>query len=141
MRNSRILQVDDNDKNIPQNCHSSFMMFRNTTLNKVYILNSIIDYLGITGIEKTYLTMYINAIVEITGGSSVGVTNLQILNSTGSGFSTGFAAVGSLNKSQIVNFVITGVGCGSCPSCFSKAILTTNCGGIGDTFTNTPKCS
>ena len=80
-------------------------------------------------------------IVENTGGSSVGVTNLQILNSTGSGFSTGFAAVGSLNKSQIVNFVITGVGCGSCPSCFSKAILTTNCGGIGDTFTNTPKCS
>jgi hypothetical protein len=81
-----------------------------------------------------------NVIVENTGGSAVGVTNLQILNTSGTGFSTGFTAIGALNESQITTFTITSVGCGSCPSCFSKAIVTTNCGGIGDVFTNTPKC-
>ena len=92
-------------------------------------------------IDGTGAVQDVNVIVENTGGSSVGITGLEVLNSTGSGFSTGFATVGSFNKSQLTRFTITGVGCGSCPGCFSKVILTTNCGGIGDVFTNTPKCA
>lgn len=81
-----------------------------------------------------------NVIVENTGGSSVGLVSLQVINTTGNVFGTGFTAVGALNESQILTFTMTGASFASCPGSFSKAVLTTNCGGIGDVFTNTPKC-
>lgn len=82
----------------------------------------------------------VNVIVENTGGSSVSLTGLEVVNTTGNGFSAGFTTVGSFNKSQILTFKITGTTFASCPGSFSKAIVTTGCGGIGDVFTNTPKC-
>lgn len=81
-----------------------------------------------------------NVIVENTGGSTVGLVSLQLINTTGNVFGTGFTAVGSFNKSQLLTFTITGATFAACPGSFSKAVLTTNCGGIGDVFTNTPKC-
>ena len=86
-------------------------------------------------------TQNANVIIGNIGGSPVSITGLEILNTTGNGFSAGFTKIGALNTSQIVTFTITGLGCGSCPTCFSKAVLTTGCGGVGDVFTNTPKCS
>ncbi len=81
-----------------------------------------------------------NVIVENTGGSTVGLVSLQLINTTGNVFGTGFTAVGALNESQVLTFTITGASFSACPGSFSKAVVTTNCGGIGDTFTNTPKC-
>ena len=85
-------------------------------------------------------TQVANVIVENTGGSSVGLVSLQLFNTTGNVFGAGFTAIGALNESQIVTYTITGATFASCPGSFSKAVLTTNCGGIGDVFTNTPKC-
>ena|SRR3989338_8160828 len=84
----------------------------------------------------------VSVIVENTGGSTVGLTSLQVYNISGYNFSTGFVQVGSFNKSNLVTFTITGgtPAFPACPSTFSKAVVTTNCGGVGDTFTNTPKC-
>ncbi|MBI4174296.1 MAG: hypothetical protein HY517_01515 [Candidatus Aenigmarchaeota archaeon] len=81
-----------------------------------------------------------NVIVENTGGSSVGLVSLQLINTTGNVFGTGFTAVGAFNESQLLTFTITGATFAACPGSFSKAVLTTNCGGVGDVFTNTPKC-
>ena len=81
-----------------------------------------------------------NVIVENTGGTSVGITGLQLFNISGSAFSVGFTTIGALNKSQVTTFTITGASFDGCPGSFSQAVLTTSCGGIGDVFTSTPKC-
>lgn len=81
-----------------------------------------------------------NVIVENSGNTAVSITGLQIFNTSGSAFSYGFTVVGSLNKSQIVTFRLNETSFASCPGSFSQAVLATSCGGIGDRFTNTPKC-
>ena len=81
----------------------------------------------------------VRVIIENTGGSPVAIRGLVVVNTTGNTFSTGFTAIGALNESQLTQFTITGTGFSGCPGSFSRAVVTTNCGGVGDTFPNTPK--
>ena len=79
-------------------------------------------------------------VVKNTGYTTLGITSLQIFNTTGNNFSTGFATVASFPSGSIQSFTITAVSIPTCAS-FSKALVTTNCGGIADTFDGTPKCT
>src|SRR3989338_6986080 len=80
----------------------------------------------------------VHVIVKNPGFTPLGITSLQAYNTTGSNFSTGFSA-GTMTKGSIVSYNIT---LASIPTCatFSKVIVTSNCGGIADTFEGTPKC-
>ncbi len=77
-------------------------------------------------------------IVKNTGFSSITITSLQVYNTTGHNFSTGFGT-GTLAAGAVAAYNITRASIPSCAT-FSKAIVTSSCGGIADTFENTPKC-
>jgi len=87
---------------------------------------------GVTGSARV--------VVKNTGYTTLAVNSVQVYNVTGHNHSTGFASV-SMGPGATQTFSITGVGVATCPTVFSKAIVTTNCGGIDDTFDGAPKCS
>ena len=80
-------------------------------------------------------------IVRNSGYITVGLTSLQVYNSTGQNFSQGFNAASSLLPGSLVTYNITNVSVSTCPTIFSKVVVTSNCGGISDTFDGTPKCA
>jgi flagellin-like protein len=98
------------------------------------------------GIQDIYITAGNSAtgsarvIVKNTGFKTLGVTSLQIYNTTGHNFSSGFSGVGSFPPGSIQTFSIENVSIITCPTTFSKVIVTSNCGGVTDTFDGTPKC-
>ncbi|HLC76960.1 MAG TPA: archaellin/type IV pilin N-terminal domain-containing protein [archaeon] len=79
-------------------------------------------------------------IVKNNGYTTIGVNGLQIYNTTGQNFSSGFSPVSTFDAGAIQTFSIVNVSVISCPSTFSKVIVTSNCGGITDTFDGAPKC-
>src|SRR3989338_43119 len=76
-------------------------------------------------------------LVKNSGFSNLGITSLQVYNTTGANFSTGFGGASSLTPGSLVAYNIT---MASIPTCatFSKVIVTTNCGGVTDVFESTP---
>jgi len=98
-------------------------------------------------IEEVYITAGSLAtgssrvVVKNTGFTTLGITSLQIYNTTGHNFSTGFDTVSSFASGAIQSFSLTNVSIPTCPTAFSKVLVTSNCGGIAGTFDGTPKCS
>src|SRR3989338_10152579 len=98
------------------------------------------------GIEDVYITAGTLAngnarvIVKNTGYATVGINSLQIYNTTGHNHSSGFSGVSSFAQGAVQTFSLTNVSVPTCPTLFSKVIVTTTCGGITDTFDGTPKC-
>ena len=95
-------------------------------------------------IEDVYLRLNTTesdarVLVKNSGFSTIGITSLQVYNTTGHNFSTGFGTASSLAPGSIVAYNITLVSIPTCAT-FSKVIVTTNCGGVTDVFENTPKC-
>jgi len=78
-------------------------------------------------------------LVKNSGFSTLGITSLQVYNTTGANFSTGFGAASSLAPGSIVTYNLTNVSIPTCAT-FSKVIVTTNCGGVTDVFESAPKC-
>ena len=97
-------------------------------------------------IEEVYVTAgslatgSARVVVKNTGFTTLGISGLQVYNTTGHNFSTGFSTVSSFPSGSIQSFSLTNVSVPSCAA-FSKALVTSNCGGIADTFDGTPKCS
>ncbi|MFA4820554.1 MAG: archaellin/type IV pilin N-terminal domain-containing protein [Candidatus Aenigmatarchaeota archaeon] len=97
-------------------------------------------------IPDVYITARENAtgsarvVVKNTGYTTLAINSVQVYNTTGQNHSTGFASV-SMGPGQTQTISLTSVGVATCPAGFSKAIVATNCGGIGDTFDGAPKCS
>jgi len=99
---------------------------------------------GIT-IDDVYLNSTGGRLIVRNSGQA---DNLQIksailLNTSGSSLTIPDADT-DFDKGEIItiNFSSpTSVSFNSCPSSFSKAIVSTNCGGISAEFTTTPKCS
>ena len=80
-------------------------------------------------------------VVKNTGFTILGITSIKVYNTTGHNFSTGFSVVSSFPSGSIQSFSITNVSVPTCPGTFSKVLVTSNCGGIANTFDGTPKCS
>jgi flagellin-like protein len=96
-------------------------------------------------IEDVYITNGTNGSARIiaknTGFSDLTINSAQMFNTTGGNFSTGFSMVTDFTPGAIRTIYLTRVSIKDCPSGFSKVIVTTNCGGISDTFDGTPKCA
>ncbi len=98
-------------------------------------------------IEDVYITAgslatgSARVIVKNTGFTMLAINSAQLYNTTGHNFSTGFSSVSSFSAGSIQTISLTNVSVPTCPTTFSKAIVTSNCGGISDTFDGTPKCS
>jgi flagellin-like protein len=99
-------------------------------------------------IDEVYVTTgstngTVRAIVKNTGyKDGMQVSNAVLLTNTGMNYSVSNPTLpySNFNKGDIVTLQFSNVSIASCTS-FSKVIVTTNCGGISDTFSGTPKCS
>ncbi len=98
------------------------------------------------GIQDIYITAgntttgSARVIVKNNGFKTIGIISLQIYNTTGHNFSSGFSGVGTFAPGSIRTFSIENVSVITCPTTFSKVIVTSNCGGIADVFDGAPKC-
>ncbi len=98
-------------------------------------------------IEDVYITAggtlngSARVIAKNTGFSDLTINSAQMFNTTGGNFSTGFSVVTDFTPGAIRTIYLTNVSASVCPTSFSKVIVTTNCGGISDTFDGTPKCT
>ena len=96
------------------------------TIDSLYITN------GTSGTAR--------AQVRNQGFQSITLMSAQLLNRTGHNFST-TTSLGSLTKGQIIQVSFSGVSVPSCPTDFSKLVVTTTCGGISHTYAGTPNCA
>ena len=95
------------------------------------------------GIDDVYIRLNATesdarVIVKNTGFTSITVTSLQVYNTTGHNFSTGFGT-GTLAAGAVAVYNISLARIPTCAT-FSKAVVTSNCGGVADTFESTAKC-
>ena len=86
-----------------------------------------------------------------TGAASVIVTNsgqtdglvirsVTLINTTGVGFSSSSVPISNFDQGDVETLTFTSINISVCPQSFSKVIVTTDCGGVSDTFDTTPKC-
>jgi flagellin-like protein len=95
------------------------------TIESVYITN------GTSGTAR--------AQVRNQGFLNITLTSAQLINRTGHNAST-TTTLGTLAKGEIMQISFSGVGVPSCPSDFSKLIVTSTCGGVSHVFTGSPSC-
>lgn len=79
-------------------------------------------------------------IVRNAGFTDLSITSAQFYNRTGYNFSAQGVPLGGFSKGSVANLNFANVSARSCPSDFSKVVVTTSCGGISDTFDGTPRC-
>lgn len=103
------------------NCASA-----NIAVDEVYLVN------GSSGT--------IRAIVKNIGlVNSLVILSAQAYNTTGGNFTASGLPIGSFNAGSIVTLQFNSVGMQKCGD-FSRLVVSSNCGGVTDTFTGTPKC-
>lgn len=102
-------------------------------------------------IEEVFVSAGINRTARVIVRNSGLSDNLQIIsaqiyNRTGSNFSAGSLPLTGFNRGNVttLSFSPTGPPGGTvvdaCPGDFSRALVSTNCGGVSTEFTGTPKC-
>jgi len=96
-------------------------------------------------IDDIYITGTASATIKAVvrnNGQTDGLTiqSAQAFNRTGGNFTSTSTPVTSLNRGSIATLSFVTGSFASCPAAFSQLLVTTNCGGISDTYTDTPKC-
>ncbi len=93
-------------------------------------------------IEDVYIigTSSANVVVKNTGFTNGLNISGTLLNITGYNF-TATQPASLLNKGNVFTLNFPSVSIATCPNSFSRVIVTTDCGGVIDTFTNAPKCA
>ncbi len=82
------------------------------------------------------------AVVKNVGFSEDMVIKDAVLyNRTGSNFTASGTPIVNIDRGAIVTLSFSNVSIPTCPTDFSKVVVTTTCGGVDDTFTGTPKCT
>ena len=112
----------------------------NKTTEAVACSNAQISISDVYITAGTVATGNARVVVKNTGYTTLAINSVQVYNTTGQNHSTGFASV-NMGPGQTQTISLTNVSVATCPTVFSKAIVTTNCGGIDDTFDGAPKCS
>ena len=85
-------------------------------------------------------------VVRNSGGADdLVLSNVTVFNATGSQFSSAAVPI-TLDRGESYTFTISTTGIAvmhisGCPAAFSKALATTNCGGVSAAFDRTPKCA
>ena len=111
------------------------------------VSNRTTETVSCTSARLSIDAIYLNAgtagsariIVKNGDSRPIGINSVQLYNRTGNNFSTGFSP-GTLDPSAIYTVYLTGVSVPSCPADFSKAIVTSSCGGVSAVFDGTPNC-
>ena len=82
-----------------------------------------------------------NVIVKNTGyANNLVIKSAQLFNKTGGNFTASGLPISGFSKGSIVALNFANITVVSCPTDFSQVIVSTNCGGISDTFDGSPKC-
>lgn len=124
-----------------------FSSFTRTTTDKVS--NKTSDAIDCSAasinIQDVYITAGVagsaNVIVKNSGfADNMMIINAQIFNKTGGNFSASGLPLKGFDKGSIVALNFRNISVVSCPSDFSQVIVSTNCGGISDTYDGAPKC-
>ena len=99
-------------------------------------------------VEDVYITAGNNttgssrAIIKNTGYTdNLIITSAELYNTTGHNHTASSLPIGDFDKGEIVTLSFPSSSVTTCPTVFSRVVVTTNCGGISDTFSGTPKCS
>jgi flagellin-like protein len=99
---------------------------------------------GNINIEDVFITNgttgSVRVIVRNAGFTTLDINSAQVYNRTGSNFSSSMIPLTNFEKGSIATLVFENVSIEACPLQFSKAIVTTSCGGVSDTFDGTPNC-
>jgi len=91
--------------------------------------------------QRSPTNFTVRVIVKNTGFTDgLVIQGAEVFNKTGSNFTAGGIPLSNFNRGNIATLVFENVSFTSCPKDFSKAIVTTSCGAISDTFDGTPKC-
>ena len=97
-------------------------------------------------IDNVFLTAsagtgMVKVTIRNSGASDLTIISAQVYNSTGHNFTANAALLsGVLTKGSITTMNFTNVNMSSCPSTFSKAVVTSNCGGISAIYDKAPRC-
>ncbi len=97
-------------------------------------------------IQEVYITAgngtgTASVVVMNTGQSNdLIIQSAQMLNTTGGNFAGSGTPIQDFDVGDTETISFSSIGISSCPTAFSKVIITTNCGGVSDTFDTTPKC-
>jgi flagellin-like protein len=97
-------------------------------------------------IEDVYVTAGTNsaarAILKNTGfADNLVIQGAILYNTTGNNFTEASVPITNFDKGDLITLVFNNISVTTCPTHFSKVVVTTNCGGISDTFDGTPKCT
>ena len=96
-----------------------------------------VDSIYITGTTSAAIKAVVRNNGQIDGMTIVGA---QAYNTTGGNFSATGLPVVSVNQGSIVTLSFVPGTFVVCPTSFASLVVTTNCGGISDTFTGIPTC-
>ncbi|MDI6720998.1 MAG: hypothetical protein QMD85_01315 [Candidatus Aenigmarchaeota archaeon] len=77
--------------------------------------------------------------VQNRGFQAITLTSAQLINRTGHNFSTS-TTLPILTRGQVAQLSFSSTSVPTCPTDFSRVVLTSNCGGISHSFTGTPDC-
>ena len=70
------------------------------------------------------------------------VQNIQLYNTTGTNFTSVDVPITNIDRGDVISVTnFNDANLTACPASFSRVLVTTNCGGIEDTFTAVPKCT
>ena len=98
------------------------------------------------GIVDVYITGTMQgttrAIIKNTGYTdNLIIVGADFYNTTGHNFTASSLPIGDFDKGELQTLSFPSTNVSSCPANFSRVVVSTNCGGISDTFSGTPKCS
>lgn len=96
-----------------------------------------VDSVYITGTTSATIKAIVRNNGQIDGMTIIGA---QAFNTTGGNFSATGLPVVSVNQGTITTLSFVPGNFAACPASFTSLVVTTNCGGITDTFTGTPTC-
>ena len=86
----------------------------------------------------------VRALVENNGFTdNLNITSAFVFNSSGQSTISSNIPVTGFNRGNIVAITfnaVGGVAIPTCPTNFDRVVVATDCGGVSDTFTGTPKC-
>ncbi len=84
----------------------------------------------------------VRALVENNGFiDDMNISGATAYNSTGQATAATGIPITDFDRGETIVLNFTSMAIPSCPSGFDRVIVTTDCGGVSDTFTGTPRCS
>ncbi len=90
---------------------------------------------------KAGATGTVRALVENNGFiDDMNITSASVYNNTGHAVGGTGIPVTDFDRGESVVITFSSVNVATCPTNFDRVVVTTDCGGVSDTFSGTPRC-